>query len=117
MKAKILKKSLTSFLALSLLLGSTEGAMAQDEPLFAVLSSDCTPKSQPCTCFYPQAITKISTALQEREAMAFELAKYKEFSNSMEEKGWYNDSTLYYAALVGTVLLGGVVGYSLGTAK
>lgn len=114
MMARILHKLLTVFLTSSLCL-ATDGAKAQDAPPLKTLSaSECMDKSLQCSCYTPPALEKIATEIKSADALRYELAQYKELSKSIEEKAWYNDSTLYYSALILTAVVGGVVGYSVG---
>lgn len=111
---KLLKKLLISFLVLSVLLRTTDGAQAQDAPR-SKSPMECLPTAMKCTCFDEKATDKIAMGLREREQLRFELEQYKKFSQeSITEKAWYEDKTLYYAALVVSVLAGSVVGYAVG---
>ncbi len=115
---KLLRKSLISFLAASLIFQATDGpAWAQDVPAPPRSRSpmECLPAALNCTCFDGVATDKIAKGLQEREKFRYELEQYKKFSQgSITEKAWYEDETLYYAALIGSVLVGGMVGYAVG---
>jgi hypothetical protein len=111
------RKLSISFLALSILVGATDGARAQDVPTLRLRTPlECLPAALNCSCFDEIATDKIAKGLQEREKLRFELDEYKKFSQgSITEKAWYEDDTLYYAALIGSVLVGGVVGYAVGS--
>ena len=103
---KLLSKLLMIFLASS--------AAAQDmTPPRSMSAKDCFFAALPCTCYNDPAVQKISTGLREREKFKFELEQYKKFSETaIVEKAWYEDSTLYIAGIVTSVIVGSAIGYA-----
>ena len=104
---KLLIKLLMIFLASS--------ASGQDmTPPRSMSVKECFFGALPCTCYNDPAVKKISDGLREREKFKYELEQYKKFSETaIVERAWYEDSTLYYAGIVTSVIVGSAIGYSM----
>ena len=103
---------LTSLLSLSVITNSS--AQETHEIMEVLRSNECTPKMK-CLCLQPKAFEKVANRLAEYNTMQYELEKYKEFSEKIQEKAWYQDDTYLYMITGATFLLGGVLGYKVGT--
>jgi hypothetical protein len=91
-------------------------AAAQDMTQPRAMSvKECFLYALPCSCFNDPAVNKMANGLRERDKFKFELEQYKKFSQeSITEKAWYEDSTLYIAGIVTSVIVGSAIGYAVG---
>ncbi len=101
----MLKLLLIIFLSLSTI------AKANDQIMQSYSPANCD--EELCECFYPDALNRLSDAIEEKNRLEYELELYKGYASKIESQGWYEDNTLVYGGLIGAVVLGAVIGYQI----